>query len=566
MAQPVSPPRSHDPKIDIYLPDPYRQAETDVFNSGGMSVRDLKPSWPQLAVPLFVGYALLSLTRPMRRLVVTVADDASYYFRIAREMAAGHGPSFDSIHLTNGFHPLWQLLLTLVQGLTRSVPETQVRLALILQIGLLAVAGGWIWSGLKRTCGEIAAVIGLVAYLAVGFLPAVSGMETALVWFVLAGLFARAPLQRAREQRTWRRGAEAGAWLGLLVLSRVDLVFHAVLGLMALTGAALPAGVAVCALLLGPYLAWNRIVFKHVIPISGALKASFPRPGWHVASFQIARADRALLVVSLAACLVHLFRRYRSRPTRRPASLIAGIRETEVVAIGAMLHACYCAFFVRWGAFGWYFVPERFALVVLASRTVAEVGGEWLKSRRAMLNLASALLLASTLGFAWWRDWKRPLDRSWHVAAYDAAGWARVHLPKNAVLAMKDAGHFSLFSERPVINLDGLVNNFDYQDELRQGRFADYLKENHAAYLVQHAFADAPDVGTGRYREYEYRSYSQLYRMTGGSIRFTPGDEVYRSPPYCDGPNRTVLVIFRLPGTPEEAPPTPPEDPGRMTR
>ena len=37
-------------------------------------------------------------------------DDAFYYFGIARNVAHGHGSTFDGIDPTNGYHPLWMLV------------------------------------------------------------------------------------------------------------------------------------------------------------------------------------------------------------------------------------------------------------------------------------------------------------------------------------------------------------------------------------------------------------------------------------------------------------------------
>src|SRR3954451_4673324 len=37
-------------------------------------------------------------------------DDAFYYFGIARNVAHGHGSTFDGIDPTNGYHPLWMLI------------------------------------------------------------------------------------------------------------------------------------------------------------------------------------------------------------------------------------------------------------------------------------------------------------------------------------------------------------------------------------------------------------------------------------------------------------------------
>ena len=40
-----------------------------------------------------------------------ISDDAFYYFTIARNIAIGNGVSFDGLSPTNGFHPLYVILL-----------------------------------------------------------------------------------------------------------------------------------------------------------------------------------------------------------------------------------------------------------------------------------------------------------------------------------------------------------------------------------------------------------------------------------------------------------------------
>jgi hypothetical protein len=39
------------------------------------------------------------------------ADDAYYYFDVASHLVHGRGLSTDGIHTTNGFHPLWMVML-----------------------------------------------------------------------------------------------------------------------------------------------------------------------------------------------------------------------------------------------------------------------------------------------------------------------------------------------------------------------------------------------------------------------------------------------------------------------
>lgn len=132
----------------------------------------------------------------------------------------------------------------------------------------------------------------------------------------------------------------------------------------------------------------------------------------------------------------------------------------------------------------------------------------------------------------------------WHVQAYEAALWARQNLPQNAILAMTDAGMFGFFSQRAVINLDGLVNNMEYIEALKQKRFNQYLSQKGVQYYVQHAIWPVS-------REYESvlsGEYEFIDRRISGSdpLRLYRADEVYRSAPYYDGPYRTVFLIWRL--------------------
>src|SRR3954469_20330882 len=66
-------------------------------------------------------------------------DDAFYYFGIARNVAHGHGSTFDGIDPTNGYHPLWMLMAVPVYaaGLDGT---TAVRVLLALQVLLYGAA------------------------------------------------------------------------------------------------------------------------------------------------------------------------------------------------------------------------------------------------------------------------------------------------------------------------------------------------------------------------------------------------------------------------------------------
>src|ERR1700722_2269702 len=82
---------------------------------------------------------LFACQHDTRHMLVRVADDASYFLTTARNIAAGHGMTVDVIHPSNGFQPLWLLLLVPL-FLVHGSPETMLRLVVLLQGALLVIA------------------------------------------------------------------------------------------------------------------------------------------------------------------------------------------------------------------------------------------------------------------------------------------------------------------------------------------------------------------------------------------------------------------------------------------
>ena len=62
------------------------------------------------------------------------------------------------------------------------------------------------------------------------------------------------------------------------------------------------------------------------------------------------------------------------------------------------------------------------------------------------------------------------------------------NLATDAVCGSWNAGQLGFFSERTVINLDGLINDADYYHRVLQGPISvvDYVYENEMDYIVDH--------------------------------------------------------------------------------
>jgi hypothetical protein len=141
-------------------------------------------------------------------------DDAYYYFGVARHLSAGHGFTFDGLHPTNGFHPLWLGLCTAIWSLVPG-EVLPLRVASLVEAALLGAAAAGIVGGLGKRVGLAAACAGALWLAAAPGSVTVlrSGMESA----VLAALLVWA----------WRAGRSARwGWLalacGLLALARLE--------------------------------------------------------------------------------------------------------------------------------------------------------------------------------------------------------------------------------------------------------------------------------------------------------------------------------------------------------
>ena len=120
---------------------------------------------------------------------------------------------------------------------------------------------------------------------------------------------------------------------------------------------------------------------------------------------------------------------------------------------------------------------------------------------------------------------------------YAAAGWIASHLPAEATIGAWNAGMLAFFSQRRVVNLDGLVNSREFFLADRHDLCA-YFDREDIDYLV-----DAFDVE---------RPFAQYEREIG---RCVPNLVRIWSGPAYPGSSRGAMAFRRLSGASEGAAP-----------
>ena len=501
----------------------------------------------------------LALQDDVRRLLPHIVDDASYYMTIARNLASGAGVTFDGIHNTNGFHPLWLLMLVPLFLLDKP-PEMMIRLVALLQIMLLSLAYVVFLRAQLRLFSPRAAALSAVLFVPLVFMSSINGMETAVLILGLVVLYSYGA-SIYPSGFDCRGAALLGVIVGFVVLARIDMLvlplvltaFGARYGLVGETRRRVVSMLAVFGLttsaVVAPYLVFSYRDFGTIIPISASLKSTFP----HLAL----SADTVPRIASMG--IVNLL--FAALAMARALWSIGGTTRDERTASGRFYSAATTVFawtiallfllnvlFLKTGTFGWYYVPYRlFGVVVLTGVLDRGMRSTALVQKPFRYAVVVTILCIGVVVRDQAQD-KFPRDGDWHTPAYDAAVWVREHTPLDAVFAMSDCGHFAFFSMRRVINLDGLVNNMDLQRALARHQLGRYLRENQVEFLVQHAIHDRKDVIEGRYVSLELPFPSWRFGGLGDSIRVTKRSEVYRSAPFVDGPYPSVLVIWSLTG------------------
>ena len=507
-----------------------------------------------LLILISVALALFFAFADFNTILQITPDDTYYFLKTAENMAAGHGMTFDGLNPTNGYQPLWLLLLVPVYALIHASPEALTRICLIYQVILLAGAGMLFFTMLKRICSAAAALIAALVYFAWVIVPSANGMESAALIVALVALAYYGLKQHVFI--TFRAGTSLvfGLLLGLVALARLDMVFLAgaiflIAIFPAFTGSArrresilrtLFVGVGFL-LVISPYLLYNQIVFGAVMPISGQLKSTFPQVSLGPES--LAKVSRIKLLIGalgaayLAWNLISRRSWQRLSPERKylRAALLA-------MSVYAVLHLAHTLLFMHWGVYNWHFIAYNLFFAAL----VAE-GIEALRPRLSnrlwnggVIAAALVLILLTGRQLVGLADESRRDAFNW--LTYESALWVRANTAPDDILAIKDTGTFGYFCRRRTINLDGLVNNREYQDALRAQRLHDYLAQHHVRYLAVHAFSEFPKLN-GDYGLYRIKYWSRLYKTWSEELELPQQREIYRTSVYYDGPQKLPCAV-----------------------
>jgi len=493
-------------------------------------------------------------------------DDAFYYFKIAQNIVRGRGLTFDGVTATNGFQPLYLILLLPIMSAAGTDLIAPIHASAILLAAVAVLTGLLIFRLTQRLAGPIPALVALAVWAASPYFTAlgINGLETGLAMlFAVAALGAYVAWVRlASAVPSARRAAALGVVFGLAALARIDLLLLLAATLLdwlavaarlqnnrrALSRIAITAAVAVAVWL--PWGVFSRAETGAWLPASGpatrqiALSygwVSLP-PVWSVdrlrqpgaspyfdpdqvpAEYYADVATQLIFVFLLehpllAVLRAHLpfnvwpqlenyapyawFRHWPRIGTALAmlllAGAIAGIRRAsagsrEAPGIGALVGLYLLLTFLAYTFYcpaHWYYsrygIPAVLVTMVYgASALHGMLLPLWRRGGGARAGVAALvlLLLAGPLAIAPGSTLSRIRWSKAELGGF-LRSWRSLEgkVDRSATLGAFQAGTFSYFGERDVVNLDGKMNP-DAARALADQKLAEYIEARQIDYVL----------------------------------------------------------------------------------
>jgi len=471
-------------------------------------------------------------------------DDAYYYLITARNIAATGASTFDGQSLTNGYHPLWMMILVLQQLIVGG----SLLVTFVIEAALLS---GGLYLLLRRAprVSALACVAYALPFLAVSTTLGMRGMEFSLFVFAFAALVD--VLERARSEGGG--GLVIGLVAAAVVGARIDAaVFVGPLVLLAplplktrLQALGVVAGLGLV------YGMANLAIFGVVTPISstikslGGLQINHPllRQMMRVFSGHSTNELYIITIVALAASPILWLVSRRGSMGRVLAA---------ASTLGGAAFVAKLVFASSWEIWPWYnfaaFPPFAAGLFVV-SDPQAPWARFWPSSKRLEqgvgLAVLATILVWAGVGLA------RPFRIDAGYAILNVRAVARFEPVLGGVrVAMGDrAGSFAMAYPGGVVQLEGLMNDKTYLKALKAGgdvtgllcrrdvKFLIDYEPELAAYDTLHVAVLAPAVTQAEGPTVTVRHSDEVGRISDPAVLDTR---------FTGGAPDTTLYVWRL--------------------
>jgi hypothetical protein len=423
-------------------------------------------------------------------------DDSLYVISVARNLALGNGLTYNGVDQTNGFQPLWGFMLVPVFWMT-SDPNMAINIILTISSIIDVLTVIVLFKLTKKLFNEKIALMTAAFY---GLNPLtifqnLCGIELVLyIFLLLSTMLYYFSLESLKRKNV----IILGILLGITMLARLDgifLTFVIFLDILWKGRKNLLTDIkkilvisVIAALFLAPWFLWCYFAFGNFMQSSAIAKynmghgifpffdlkepmnlsdtlamigENFVRSGGAIAS-QLGVVDFGLNAITVALAIVF------------SASLIASLKNLKKVKMYLLFSVLIILFYnlYLWGVQIRYLTPLIPLFIMLISDGFYTLVTRIKKSDLLVAAFFTLLILVVLVnGIKQWDNGYFP----WQKQIYQDALWLKENTSPDDSIGCFSAGIPIYFSERRVVNLDGVVN-FGAILALRNHSVIDYMK------------------------------------------------------------------------------------------
>ena len=469
------------------------------------------------------------------------SDDAFFYLQVAHNMATGFGSTFNTIVPTNGYHPLWQWIcagVAYVSGGDKIVTLYAVCLLhAILFVGIIYYLHRINREFLRIRYWYIAIPLLTIFYLCIGLYCS----EVSLHGYVLCATTYYLLDAIRKPELSNMQLIRLGCLFGLLFLARLDAMFTILAMGSAIVFSFRHLGfsrvlrycIAIAVpffVVTAPYLLWNYLTFGHLSPISGAIKSSFPHITANLGSLHIIGA-----AATMAAFVGIIRGSYRKRAGKH-------FHFHYILSAGAILLAIYVYLFTdhitKWA---WYYVPGAMMIAILCAELTDYLAARMVRLQKALVITACTVLML-VAALRPWSEYATAEPLAYDLYKFsgvssvkwemDLAMWLKAHLPPHTRIYMFDwPGFVAYYSDMDILPVDGLINDYDYNNKLRDIGVVQYLTSKGIRYWLgptnaypQRHIGYTNTVNADGAQTIHF--YAPLYDVEAGSFTVTPDKQI----------------------------------------
>lgn len=399
-------------------------------------------------------------------------DDGLIYLRYFRNFFDGHGLVYNRGEYFNGLtSPLYAYLMLAVGTIIPDLQLTTVVLAFLSMAGALVLLGLYF----RAQYGSALVTLGGLLGVALPYFYSNFGMETPLFMLMIAASL----LLYQRQQY-----AALAVVSALLILTRAEGVFLPLALIVdhLLSKRPIPSLKILIApaLILCAHYIFNRVYFGSFLPATGSAKIWQGQSGlWgddyplflHASYFyQVAFGEKPWLLGGIVLTAI--------------TGILAELRKSRAVILFFVFYLLFFSL-LNIPNYGWYYAPYFLLVPYFSALGIVVIANFFIRKypQRSMFIRAFLVVLVALPLFIVLMTFRPP---STPHAPYRQIGmWLNQNTKPTDSIAMVEIGTVGYYSERPIIDILGLVNPHN-AEFIGRRQFDKWLEHYHPEYFLAH--------------------------------------------------------------------------------